>query len=327
VAGTRAEFRLGQTLGAFSRTAQSVLGSGMELVHGEAGGGEQGGRRPGAGGGAGGEALTFEECAAVYGAPQSEEELLRLSSDCSRACNRARAGLPPSDQAAMDAVLEQLAPAFNLGAPHPADGEGAPGDDAAGAALGRGHQILADLAGAAVDRAGALAAGAAQKSSQLLAGAPPAAAAAAAPAPAAARALRGLKDEGTQRLAEVGAVCMELLLNLGRSLSAHARFQRVSSDGVAWPEHPAEAAALLRGQARRMLEEVAGVLEAFVAALSSTGALLDAEAASGEHGALAAALAAGLRADGELARGAVQQAFKALMYVAWEQTLGGGGDA
>lgn len=73
-AGTRAEFRLGRTLGAF----QTMLESGMELARAQ-GTGHYDARQSGGGAGT---SLSFEECFAVCGGRQAEEELLHMSNEC-----------------------------------------------------------------------------------------------------------------------------------------------------------------------------------------------------------------------------------------------------
>lgn len=95
--------------------------------------------------------------------------------------------------------------------------------------------------------------------------------AAAQAAPAALGALAGLHATGVKSVAELCSLCLERLLALGRSLSSHYRYGRPANDGIAWPPGAEAAALLLRRQALRMLDDLAGVGAAFGAALASAG--------------------------------------------------------
>ena len=89
--------------------------------------------------------------------------------------------------------------------------------------------------------------------------------------PAAARALRRLRGEGSRRLSETSSLCLERLTALARSLSSWRQTQRPSSDGIVWPEGAAPAALLLRRQALRMAADLGALGEAFALALEGTG--------------------------------------------------------
>jgi hypothetical protein len=214
--------------------------------------------------------------------------------------------LDEEQRARLDATLAELAPLFDLQAAPPA-GSDAVADVPA---LSAGHAMVEELAAAGCERADALAQAAARNAAQLVAtadadasrqagsaasepgatsaqqeqaGAQPAAAAAqdptaapdeaaaAAGAPAALRALSELHAEGVRTLAELCSLCLERLMALGRSLSAYHRYGRKANDGITWPAAPAAAGALLRRQAARMLDELAGLGGAFGAALAAAG--------------------------------------------------------
>jgi len=101
--------------------------------------------------------------------------------------------------------------------------------------------------------------------------------------------------EGRRRLAELAAVAAERLLALGRSLALQFRERRPADDGIRWPPAPGAKAALLRGQAGRMLAALESLGGAFAAAAAAAARQAERERA-GAAGAAGAAPAAGAAA-------------------------------
>ncbi len=136
--------------------------------------------------------------------------------------------------------------------------------------------------------------------------------------------------EGRRRLAELAAVAAERLLALGRSLALQFRERRPADDGIRWPRAPGAKAALLRGQAGRMLAALESLGGAFAAAAAAAarqaereragaaGAAPVAGAAAGDGGAGGdgAAARAALGEDGRAAAARLGDALRALLPVA-----------
>jgi hypothetical protein len=171
-------------------------------------------------------------------------------------------------------------------------------------AIAAGHALVHELAAAACERAEALAQAAHASAAQLVAASPSsssvatqgsaagtgggatsgpetAATAAAeagdggAPGAVAAvpalKALAALHADGVRSLAELCSLCLERLLALARSLSSFHRYARPADDGISWPPQADACALLLRRQALRMLDDLAGVGAAFGSSLAATG--------------------------------------------------------
>jgi phosphoglycolate phosphatase-like HAD superfamily hydrolase len=269
----KAEFKLGQAWGKLSRTAKQLAEAGARLGASGLGGTRDVSAAEGP--------LTFEECFSVFGGSQAEEELVALSNECSRLCNRVRAAIPDEARADMDAVLMDLGPFFQLDQPSPDNSErrieGGGGVEESAAML-RGRSVVESLATSARDKAESTAKKIAEGADTLLApmegeeSAEGGVAASTATVPAAAAsALQALREEAASRLGEVCSLCVERLLALGRSVASHFRFGRPSSDGIAWPSEPRSVAMLLRREADGMVAELSAVEDAFVAALALAG--------------------------------------------------------
>ncbi|PSC68825.1 putative GTPase activation [Micractinium conductrix] len=345
--GCAAEFRLGSTLGALSRTAQGLLEQAIAEVAPRPGGAAGGG-----GGEGGDEPLSFADALYIAGGRSAQEDLESLSNDSARMANRLRSLLPGEGRTALEGALAVLAPVLDLKTPHLADAAPA-GTLPSGvspatlAAVAAGHGVVAELAAAGCERADALAAAVADTAAQLVAapageaaeggtaggdapagsgtpagrqpgGATPAVQAAV--PPAAAKAMAGLHADGVRTVAELCSLCLERLLGLGRSLSAFYRYAKPASDGIAWPAGGEGAGLLLRGQALRMLEELQGLGAAYGAALASAGSRLDAAAGAGGGKACshaAAALAHALQTDSNAATARLHDGSRALLQVVW----------
>ncbi|KAK9836180.1 hypothetical protein WJX81_007220 [Elliptochloris bilobata] len=176
-----------------------------------------------------------------YGGRQVLEELEALGSDCARVVTRLRARLAPEAQAALDAAAAALSPAFDLqsGGPVPCADE---------QPETRGHALVASICSAGVERAAAMASAASSTVEEIAA-------------------------EGRRRLAELGAVAVERMLALGRSLDAAFRTGRPADDGIRWPVRAHDKAQLLRGQALRALAALESLGSAFAAAAAAQAEL------------------------------------------------------
>lgn len=345
-AGAKAEFYLGQTLGAFSKTAQGLFEGGLV-------GGHQGFEGP-----TPHETLTFEECFSIYGGHQAEEELLTLSNECSRLCNRIRSKMSDTDQLEMDRVLAALAPIFDLQVDIDTQGNGAPQEPPA---LGREHAVIADLAAAARKVALVLAAEAGREVEKAVADVD-AQRGDEAPVPSEidntgeksdiqqnssapipevsenskktegkdpySRAFGPVSEEAIKRLSEVCSVCVERVLSLSRSLNSQVRHGRPSSDGIYWASRqPEETALLLRVQVLKMAKELQAVQDTFIAALeeikenSMEGQDQGNESFDKIRDVVDNAVSA-VQKDGQAAGDKLDEAFRAVLYVVWQLSIG-----
>eukprot|EP00887_Chlorella_sp_A99_P005359 scaffold1.g5359.t1 len=301
------------------------------------------------------EDLDFNSCFYIFGGRQELEGLVAWAASVPGApavllclacaqmgvctvhsglANRVRSKLPEGAREQLDRTLAQLQPVFDMAAEHPADAKAEGEGGAPGEPLAAGHAVIEDVAAAGCEFADELVSAAAQHVERLLAAPPhPEALAAdagggaavalaegeATPAsrPAAARALRRLRGEGTRRVAEVASLCMERLVALARSVSSWRQTGRPTTDGVVWPPSAEATGLLLRRQAHRMVGDMQAMGEAFDVAVESVAALLDKQARSDEFGKLGAEARAVLGADVDAATAKVHEAGRALLNVCW----------
>ncbi|KAK9798114.1 hypothetical protein WJX73_000135 [Symbiochloris irregularis] len=193
---------------------------------------------------------TFEHAFLVHGGQQVVEELEALGSDCARQLKRLRTRLPLEGQASLDALASTLGPYFDI--QNDLEGDQALTNDASNGPLGQGHAVIAHLCGEGIGKTEELVAEAKLQR-------------AGSPAFQAAVRVQGL---GAEALAEVASLCLERLLALGRSLAASTRYGKPTDDGIQWPQDPTAVTAMLRGQGRRMLEDVEALGQAFLDALA-----------------------------------------------------------
>ncbi|KXZ51050.1 hypothetical protein GPECTOR_14g37 [Gonium pectorale] len=240
---------------------------------------------------------TFQDFFYIYGGEQLSEELAGLSNECAHLLNRSRSKLEGDQQTALDGALASLGPLFNdLAVLRPAgfaDSTAAAGDVPALPQLEAGSRAAADALLAMYDPIGYLAADSAARAEAFLQQLRDTAAAArrqkqqasseatakgedeegeedAVREPADCGALLdSFQSHATKRIAEVTTAQLQLLLNLGASLAAPARTGRPSVDGIQWPDSSEQQAALLAGEARRMLADLTAITAAYLDAVSA----------------------------------------------------------
>lgn len=217
-------------------------------------------------------------CLCSFGGQALRDKLQRLSNECARTCNRSRARLEPSQQQQLDALLADLGRSFAPlqvltpmsngpeGQGQAQANEGAEGD-ACWAQLSQRYSPVQHLVAKAMAELLQAAAVEDESAQHDTGDVQPQAAA------------TGLTGP-VKRLAELVAAQVQVLLDVGISLSAPARGADQGqapalmgqAASLAWPHAPAAQAALVRRLAQAMIGDTAKVSTAMAQAASSSSA-------------------------------------------------------
>ncbi|GFR52412.1 hypothetical protein Agub_g14984, partial [Astrephomene gubernaculifera] len=153
------------------------------------------------------------------------------------------------------------------------------------------------------------------------------------PAPAVPELLAAFRGHFTKRVAEVTTAQLQLMLNLGASLAAPARTGRPAVDGISWPDSSEQQAALLAGEARRMVADLQTVTDAYLATVAALRTQKQEEQGGAVEGGVASSMFLGvdeaaleemeasLRVYAESASASIKAGYKGLLYAVLLRSL------